>query len=163
MNRFGPVGRWQFLKVLSTLFQVLNQIKQHIYRPVLSGRPMLIHDRVNGHGRVNARQLMPGLIASKGLHDGDDAVLTIFGIPSPPNDSEDLTWTEVVHTASLALFVLIRRRAKAQALKTGPGNVASDETGQADGAQTAPLSLLQFDFQNITLTDRPASRPKCVF
>lgn len=93
---------------------------------------MLIHDRVNGHGRMDARQLMPGMIVSKGLHDGDGAVLTIFGISSPPNDSEDLTWTEVVHTASLALFVLIRGRAKAQAIKTRPRNVASDETGQAN-------------------------------
>src|SRR5665213_2019456 len=54
MNRFSPVDRWQFLQMLSTLFQVLNQIKQQIHRAVLSGRSVLIHDGVDGDGGVNA-------------------------------------------------------------------------------------------------------------
>jgi hypothetical protein len=117
---------------LSAVFQVLNQIQQQIHRAVLSGRSMLIHDRVDGDGSVNARQLMSGLIASKGLNDRDGAVLTIIGISAPPNHSENLAGTEVVYAASLPFVMVIGRRAKAQANEPRTGNIASDETGQAN-------------------------------
>ena len=126
MNRFGPVGRWQFLRVLPAVFQVLNQIKKEIHRPVLSCRSVLIHDGVNGDGGVDARQLIPGLIACKGLNDRDRAVLTIIGKPAPPHHAEDLAGTELVHAASLPLFMVIRRCAEAQAVKSGARNIASD-------------------------------------
>jgi hypothetical protein len=77
----------------------------------------LVHDRVNGHGRVNARQFMPGLVVSKSLNDRDCAVLTIIGIPAPPNHAEDLAGTEVVHAASLPFFKVIGRRAETQAIE----------------------------------------------
>jgi hypothetical protein len=101
MNRFGPVGRWQFLRVLPAVFQVFELNQEAGPPPVLSCRPVLIHDRMNGHGGMNARQVVPGLIASKGLDDRDGAMLTIIGIPAPPNHAEDLAGTEVVHAASL--------------------------------------------------------------
>jgi hypothetical protein len=101
---------------------------------------VLIHYRVNGHGSVNARQLMPGLVISKGLNDRDGAVLTIIGIPAPPNHAEDLAGTEVVHAVSLPFFMVIRWRAEAQAIQLRAGNVTSDESGQANRAQTTPPS-----------------------
>ncbi len=132
MNRFGPIGGWQFLQLLSVVFQVLNQIKKQIHRAVLACRSVLIHDRVNSDGGVNAWQLVPGLIGFKGLHDRDGAVLTIIGIPSPPHHSEDLAWAEVVHAASLPFFMVIGRRPETQAVEPVARNVASDETSQAD-------------------------------
>jgi phage repressor protein C with HTH and peptisase S24 domain len=141
----------------------LNQIKKQIYRAVLPSRPVLIDDRVNGDGGVNARQLVSGLIGFKGLHDRDGAVLTIIGISAPPHHAEDLAWKEVVHAASLPFFMVIGRRAEAKAIEPGVGNVTSGETGQADWAQTTPPSLLQFDAPNITLTVWPESREKCAF
>jgi hypothetical protein len=132
MNRFGPVGRWQFFQLLSAVFQILNQIKKQIHRAVLACRPVLIDDRVDGDGGVNSRQLMPGLIGFKGLHDRDGAVLTIIGIPSPPHHSEDLAGAEVIHAASLPFFMVIGWRPEAQGVEPVARNVASDETGQAD-------------------------------
>jgi hypothetical protein len=129
MDRFRPVGRRQFLRVLSAMLQVLNQIQQQIHRAVLSGWPVLIHDRVNGDGIVNARQFMPGLVLLKRLNDCDGAVLTIIGISVPPNHAEDLAGTEVVHAAPLPFFMVIGRRTKTQANELRSGNVASDKTG----------------------------------
>jgi hypothetical protein len=100
----------------------------------------LVHDRVNGDGSVNARQLMPGLVVSKGLNDRDGAVLTIIGIPAPPNHAEDLAGTEVVHAASLPFVMVIGRGAETQAIELRAGNVPSNETGQTNGAQTTPPS-----------------------
>ena len=152
MNHFGPVGRWQFLRVLAAVFQVLNQIKKQVHRTVLSRRAVLIHDRVYGHRSMNARQFVSGLIAFKGLHDRNGAMLTIIGIPAPPDHAEDLAGTEVVHAAALPFFVVVGRHAEAKAVQPGARNVASDETGQADCAQTTPLSVLQSNGPNITLT-----------
>jgi len=90
---------------------------------------MLIYDRMNGHGRVNAWQVMPALIFSQGLDNRDGTMLTIFRKPPPPNDSEDLTGMEVVYALPFVLFVLVGRRAKAQALKAGVRNVSGNETG----------------------------------
>jgi hypothetical protein len=122
------------------VFQILNQIKKQIHRAVLACRPVLIHDRVDGDGSVNARQLMSILIASKGLNDRDGAVLTIIGIPAPPNHSENLAGTEVVYAASLPFVMVIGRRAEAQANEPRAWNISSDETGQANGAQMTPPS-----------------------
>ena len=93
---------------------------------------MLIYDRMNGHGRVNAWQFVPALIVSQSLDNRDGTVLTILRIPPPPNDSKDLTGMEVENALSLALFVLIGRCTKAQALKAGVRNVSGNETGQTD-------------------------------
>jgi hypothetical protein len=93
---------------------------------------VLIHDRVNGHGSVNSRHIMPNLIESKGLNDRNGAVLTIIGIPAPPHHAKDLAGTEVVHAASLPFFMVIGWRAEAKPIEPGTGNVTSDETGQAD-------------------------------
>jgi hypothetical protein len=111
------------------MFQILNQIKQQVHRAVLSSRPMLIHDGVNGHGGVNARQIMAGLIAPKGLHDGNSAVLPIIGKSSPPDDSEDLAGLKVVHAASPGLFMVYGGRAKAQPIKSAAGDIAGNKTG----------------------------------
>ncbi len=132
MNGFGPVGRWQFLKVLSPVFQILDQIQKQIHRTILSRRPMLVHESVNGHGGMNARQLVPDLIASKGLHDRDGAVLAIIGLPAPPDHAEDLAGTEVEHAASLTLLMMKGGRAEAETIQSGAGDVASDETSQAN-------------------------------
>jgi hypothetical protein len=132
MNHFGPIGWRQFFQLLSAVFQVLNQIKKQIHGAVLSGRPVLIDDRVNSHGGVNARQLVSRLIASEGLNDRDGAVLTIIGISPPPHHSEDLAGAEVVHAASIPFFMVVGRCPEAKAIELGAGNVASDETGQAD-------------------------------
>ena len=59
---------------------------------------------------------MPALIVSQGFDNRDGAVLTICRKPPPPNDSKDLTGVEVVYALALMLFVLIGRRAKAEAL-----------------------------------------------
>ena len=90
---------------------------------------MLIYDRMNGHGRVNAWQVMPALIGSQGFDNRDGTVLTICRKPPPPNNSKDLTGMEVVYALSLMLIVLVGRRAKAQALKAGVRNVSGNETG----------------------------------
>ena len=90
---------------------------------------MLIDDRMNGHGRVYAWQVMPTLIASQRLDNRDGTVLTIFRKPPPPNYSKDLTGMEVVYALALMLFVLVGRRAKAEALKAGVRNVSGNETG----------------------------------
>jgi hypothetical protein len=90
---------------------------------------MLIYDRMNGHGRVNAWQVMPALIGSQGLDNRDGAVLTIFWKPPPPNNAEDLTRVEVVYALSLMFIVLVGRRAKAEALNAGVRNVSGNETG----------------------------------
>ena len=90
---------------------------------------MLIYDRMNGHGRVDAWQVMPALIVSQGLDNRDGPVLTICRKPPPPNNSKDLTGMEVVYASSLVLFVLVGRRAKAQTLKAGVRNVSGNETG----------------------------------
>jgi hypothetical protein len=90
---------------------------------------VLIYDRMNGHGRVNAWQVMPALIGSQGLDNRDGTVLTIFWQPPPPNNAEDLTGVEVVYALSLMLIVLVGRRAKAQTLKAGVRNVSGNETG----------------------------------
>jgi hypothetical protein len=74
---------------------------------------VLIHDRMNGHGWVNAWQVMPALIGSQGLDNCDGTVLTVCRKPSPPNNSKDLTGMEVVYAFALILFVLVGRRAKA--------------------------------------------------
>jgi hypothetical protein len=58
---------------------------------------VLIYDRMNGHGRVDAWQVMPALIVSQGFDNRDGTVLTICGKPPPPNNSKDLTGMEVVH------------------------------------------------------------------
>jgi len=139
MNRFGPVGWRQPFRVLAAVFQVLNQIQKLIHRPVLSRRPMLIHDGVNGDGGANARQLVADLIGGKGLHDRDGAVLPIIGIPAPPDHSEYLARPEVIDVVPLALFMVIGRGAEAQSIEAGVGNITSDKTGQAGWTQTAPL------------------------
>ena len=90
---------------------------------------MLIYDRMNGHGRVNAWQVMPALIGSQGLDNRDGTVLTVCRKPPPPNNSKDLTGMEVVYALSLTLFVLVGRRAEAEALKAGVWNVSGNETG----------------------------------
>ena len=90
---------------------------------------MLIYDRMNGHGRVNAWQVMPALIVWQGFDNRDGAVLTIFWKPPPPNNAEDLTGVEVVYALSLTFIVLVGRRAKAEALKAGVRNVSGNETG----------------------------------
>ena len=163
MNGFDPVGGRQSFRVLSALFEVVNQIQKHIHRSVLSRRPMLVHDGVNGDGGVNARQLVADLIGGKGLHDRDGAVLPIIGIPAPPDHAEDLAGPEVIHVVPLALFVVIRRGAEAQSIEPGAGNVTSDKTGQAGWTQTAPLFSLQLDDANITLTNCRESSEKCLF
>jgi hypothetical protein len=129
MNDFCPAFRRKFLRVFAADFHVFDEVEQQIDRALLSCRPVLIYDRMNGHRRVNARQFLPPLIVSQGLHNRDGTVLTILRIPSPPNNSKDLTRMEVVNALSLALFVLIGRRAKAQALKAGVWNVSGNETG----------------------------------
>ena len=90
---------------------------------------MLIYDRMNGHGRVNAWQVMPALVGSQGLDNCDGTVLTVCRKPPPPNNSKDLTGVEVVYALSLMLIVLVGRRAKAEALKAGVRNVSGNETG----------------------------------
>ena len=90
---------------------------------------MLIYDRMNGHGRVNAWQVMPALIVSQGFDNRDGTVLTIFRKAPPPNNSKDLTGMEVVYALSLMFIVLVGRRAKAEALKAGVRNVSGNETG----------------------------------
>jgi hypothetical protein len=90
---------------------------------------VLIYDRKNSHSRVNAWQVMPALIVSQGLDDRDGTVLTICRKPPPPNNSKDLTGVEVVYALSLVLFVLVGRRAKAEALKAGVRDVSGNETG----------------------------------
>ena len=90
---------------------------------------MLIYDRMNGHGRVNAWQVMPALIGSQGLDNCDGTVLTVCRKPSPPNNSKDLTGMEVVYALSFMLIVLVGRRAEAKALKAGVRNVSRNETG----------------------------------
>ena len=90
---------------------------------------MLIYDRMNGHGRVNAWQVMPALIGSQGLDNRDGTVLAVYRKPPPPNNAKDLTGMEVVYALSFMLFVLIGRRAKAEALKAGVRNVSGNETG----------------------------------
>ena len=90
---------------------------------------MLIYDRMNGHGRMNAWQVMSALMFSQRFDNRDGTVLTIFRKPPPPNNSKDLTGMEVVYALSLMLFVLVGRRAEAKALKTGVRNVSGNETG----------------------------------
>jgi len=50
MNNFRPVFRRQFRRVLPAGLHVFDKVEQQINRPVLSCRPVLIHDRMNGHG-----------------------------------------------------------------------------------------------------------------
>ena len=90
---------------------------------------MLIYDRMNGHGRVNAWQVMPALIVPQGFDNRDGTVLTICRKPPPPDNSKDLTRMEVIYLLALMLLVLVGRRAKAQALKAGVRNISGDETG----------------------------------
>ncbi len=71
---------------------------------------------------------MPAFIVSQGFDNRDGAVLTICRKPPPPNNSKDLTGMEVVYALSFVLFVLVGRRAKAQALKAGVRNVSGNET-----------------------------------
>ena len=55
---------------------------------------MLIYDRMNGHGRVNAWQVMPALIGSQGLDNCDGTVLTVTPtdvVPELPKLSVALT------------------------------------------------------------------------
>ena len=106
MNRVGPEGCRQFFRLLSAMFQVLNQIKQQVHRAFLSRWTMLVHDPVNGHAGVNAWQFMAGLVAAKGLHDGNHAVSPIIGIPTPPDDAEDLAGLKVKHAATPGLFMM---------------------------------------------------------
>jgi hypothetical protein len=129
MNHISPEGRWQTLRLLFAVFQILDQIKKLIYRPVLPGRPMLIHDRVNGDSILNARHLVSRLIVSKRLHDREGAMLTILGIPPPPDDTEDLPRTEVIDGTALTLLVMMGRRAEAQAIEPGARNEVRVETG----------------------------------
>jgi hypothetical protein len=56
-------------------------------------------------------------------------VLTICRKPPPPNNSKDLTGVEVVYALALMLFVLVGRRAEAEALKAGMWNISGNETG----------------------------------
>ena len=72
---------------------------------------------------------MPALIVSQGFDNRDGTVLTIFRKPPPPNYSKDLTGMEVVYALALMLFVLVGRRAKAEALKAGVRNISRNETG----------------------------------
>jgi hypothetical protein len=90
---------------------------------------VLIYDRMNGHGRVNAWQVMPALVGSQGLDNCDGTVLTVCRKPPPPNNSKDLTRVEVVYALSLMFIVLVGRRSKAEALKAGVRNVSGNETG----------------------------------
>ncbi len=132
MNGFGPIICRQFLDFLSPVFQVLNQIQKQIHRAILSRRPMLVNNGVNGHGGMNARQFVPNLIAFKGLHDRDSAVLTIVGLTAPPNYAEDLAGTKVVYASTLSFLMMDRRRPEAEPIESGAGNIASDETSQAN-------------------------------
>jgi hypothetical protein len=84
---------------------------------------------MNGHGRMNAWQVMPALIGSQGLDNRDGTVLTISRKPPPPNNSKDLTGMEVVYALSFMLFVLVGRRAEAKALEAGMRNISGNETG----------------------------------
>jgi hypothetical protein len=111
------------------MFQVLNQIQQQIDRPVLTRRPVLIHDRVDGHRMVDAGQLVARLVAVERLHDCNGAVLAIIRASPPPQHRKHLAGMEVVHTVSLRLGVLNCRQTKAQTVESVARNVAGNETG----------------------------------
>jgi hypothetical protein len=113
VNDFRPIFRRQLRRVFPAGFHVFDEVEQQINRSVLSCRPVLIHDGMNGHGRVNAWQVMPALIFSEGFNNRDGTVLAICRKPPPPNNSKDLTGVEVVYALALMLFVLVGWRAKA--------------------------------------------------
>ena len=129
MNRIRPERCRQRLKLLSARPEILNQIQKQIHRAILARRSVLIHNRVNGYGSVNARHLMPRLIASKSLHDRNRAVLAIIRMPPPPEHAENLAGMKVINTASPGLFMVHGRLAKAQAVEFMAGNVAGNESG----------------------------------
>jgi hypothetical protein len=129
MRRIGPEIRRQSLKLLSAHSEILNQIQKQIYRPVLPGRPVLIDNRMHGHGDVNTRHFMPRLIASKGLHNRNRTMLTIIRMPPPPEHAEDLAGMKVVNTAPPGLFMVHGGLAKAQTVESVTGNVAGNEAG----------------------------------
>jgi hypothetical protein len=72
-------------------------------------------------------------------------MLTIIGMPTPPDDAEDLARKKVVDGASPPLFVLMGRYAEAEAIEPGAGHVVSDEPGEANRTHQISPSLLQIE------------------
>ena len=115
-------------------FQVLNQVEQHIHRAALTRRSVLIDDRVNRDGSIDARHLIAHLVHGKGLHNGDDAMLTIREAWRRHQEhTEDLAGVKMVNAQPSWLFVLTGRSTEAQEVEAGMGNVARDKTSQSDG------------------------------
>ena len=129
MNRLGPIAGRQLLRLATALFQFLNQVEQRIHRAVLACRAVLIHDGMNGHRSLYARQFVTGLITAQGLDDGNRAMLAIIGMSSPPNHAEDLAGAEVVNGLPAPLFMMLDGLAQAQAIEPLAGNIAGGESG----------------------------------
>jgi hypothetical protein len=106
---FGVDGR----RLDPAVADVLDEVQHVVNAALLPGWSVLIHENMDDCGGMNVRHEIFLPARPRRFEDCECAMLLITGVPSPPNNAEELAWMKLMNGAT-ALRVRTGRCPEAQ-------------------------------------------------